>query len=87
MPKPCTKEIMAYGYKAQPVDQLDVPFDYSRYLYATKEEEKNKGKLKKPQGQADPQRLAGAPQPRKHRCEHDAHDRLQCLPRAEGAEL
>lgn len=41
------KEIMAYGYKAQPVDQLDVPFDYSRYLYATKEEEKNKGKLKK----------------------------------------
>ena len=33
------KEIMAYGYKAQPVDQLDVPFDYSRYLYATKEEE------------------------------------------------
>lgn len=40
------KEIMAYGYKAQPVDQLDVPFDYSRYLYATKEEEKNKGKLK-----------------------------------------
>ena len=40
------KEIMAYGYKAQPVDQLDVPFDYSRYLYATKEEEKSKGKLK-----------------------------------------
>ena len=37
------KEIMAYGYKAQPVDQLDVPFDYSRYLYATKEEEKNIG--------------------------------------------
>ena len=29
------------------MDQLDVPFDYSRYLYATKEEEKNKGKLKK----------------------------------------
>ena len=77
------KEIMAYGYKAQPVDQLDVPFDYSRYLYATKEE----GQAEKTQGQADPQRLAGAPHPRKHRCEHDAHDRLQCLPRAEGAEL
>ena len=81
------KEIMAYGYKAQPVDQLDVPFDYSRYLYATKEEEKKQGQAEKTQGQADPQRLAGAPHPRKHRCEHDAHDRLQCLPRAEGTEL
>ena len=36
------KEIMAYGYKAQPVDQLDVPFDYSRYLYATKEKKKTR---------------------------------------------
>lgn len=75
------------GYKAQPVDQLDVPFDYSRYLYATKEEEKSKGKLKKLKVKLTRNGWAGAPHPRKHRCEHDAHDRLQCLPRAEGAEL
>lgn len=41
------REIMAFGYKSQPLDALEVPFDYSRYLYAINEEQDTLTRLKR----------------------------------------
>lgn len=41
------KEIMAYGYKMLPQDQLEIPFDCERYRYAAEEEENTIGLRKR----------------------------------------